>query len=90
MAFIGSVPVLDSVWLILPGQFASKVAPDGTVHFATNAMGPEKTQGDMVLDTEGKTLRLTMTWSRAAQPDGGLTLQGVCVQNRTYSNLQPL
>ena len=90
MAFIGSVPVLDGTWLIVPGQFPSTVSPDGTVHFATNPIGPQKTQGDMVLDTQGKTLRLTMTWARADQADGGLTLAGVCVQNRTYSNLQPL
>ncbi len=90
MAFIGSVPVFDSTWLILPGQFASTVAADGTVHFATNALGSQKTQGDMILDTQGKTLRLAMTWARAGQPDAGLALEGVCVQNRTYSNLQPL
>lgn len=90
MAFIGAVPVFDSTWLILPGQFASTVAADGTVHFATNALGTQKTQGDMVLDTGAKTLRLTMTWTRTAQSDAGLVLQGVCVQNRTYSNLQPL
>lgn len=90
MAFIGSVPILDSTYLILPGQFASTVAPDGAVHLATNGLGPQKTQGDMVLDTQGKTLSLAMAWPRAGQPDAGLTLRGVCVQNRTYSNLQPL
>jgi hypothetical protein len=90
MAFIGSVPILDSASLILSGQFASTVAPDGTVHFATNGLGPQKTQGDVVLDTAARTLRLAMTWSRADQTPAGLTLEGVCVQNRTYSNLQPL